>query len=108
MFLWTPSYTQDGSYSVIFTATDNGSPNMSASKTITITVINVVGIVDMTPVRTELVSIAPNPFNTITTIRYDVAVERQVSLIVFNTMGQALRRFVADDLIATPRMVLAR
>jgi MBG domain/Putative Ig domain/Bacterial Ig domain len=40
-FSWIPDYTQAGNYSVVFTATDNGTPPMSASETITITVGNV-------------------------------------------------------------------
>ncbi len=39
-FSWTPSYTQSGSYPVTFTATDNGTPVLSANETITITVTN--------------------------------------------------------------------
>src|SRR3989442_9785248 len=39
-FSWTPGYDQAGSYPVTFTATDNGSPALSASEAITITVTN--------------------------------------------------------------------
>jgi hypothetical protein len=43
VFSWTPNYSQGGtSYpNVTFTATDNGSPNLSDSKAITITVTNI-------------------------------------------------------------------
>jgi beta propeller repeat protein len=41
-FSWTPDYGQAGNYpNVLFTVTDNGSPVLSASETITITVGNV-------------------------------------------------------------------
>ncbi len=41
-FTWTPGFDQAGSYpNVLFTATDNGSPPLSASEEITITVGNV-------------------------------------------------------------------
>jgi hypothetical protein len=40
-FTWTPDYTQAENYNVLFTVTDNGTPPMSASETITITVGNV-------------------------------------------------------------------
>ncbi|WP_406700940.1 putative Ig domain-containing protein [Singulisphaera sp. Ch08] len=40
-FAWTPTEAQDGSYSVTFTVTDNGTPALSASETITITVAKV-------------------------------------------------------------------
>jgi Ca2+-binding RTX toxin-like protein len=38
VFTWTPSETQQGAYQVTFQASDNGSPNLSDSETITITV----------------------------------------------------------------------
>ncbi len=37
-FQWTPTESQQGTYDVTFTATDNGSPNLADSETITITV----------------------------------------------------------------------
>jgi hypothetical protein len=40
-FSWTPDYAQAGSYRVLFTVTDNGTPLASDSETITITVGNV-------------------------------------------------------------------
>jgi len=41
-FSWTPSYTQSGTYpSVTFTVTDSGTPGLTASEAITITVTNV-------------------------------------------------------------------
>ncbi|MFZ5470844.1 MAG: putative Ig domain-containing protein, partial [Myxococcota bacterium] len=40
-FTWTPNYTQAGSYTVTFTATDNGVPALSDSKQGVITVTNV-------------------------------------------------------------------
>ncbi len=39
-FSWTPTFAQSGSYPVTFTATDNGTPVLSANETITITVTN--------------------------------------------------------------------
>jgi uncharacterized protein (TIGR03437 family) len=40
-FRWTPNFTQSGTYSVTFRATDNGTPPMSDAKTVQITVIDV-------------------------------------------------------------------
>ena len=40
-FTWTPDYFQAGNYDLLFAVTDNGTPPMSASETITITVGNV-------------------------------------------------------------------
>jgi hypothetical protein len=47
-FSWTPSSTQAGSYSLTFTATDNGSPSLFASETITITIANVINAAPVT------------------------------------------------------------
>ena len=38
VFAWTPNFTQAGSYTVTFTVTDNGTPQLTDSKTVTITV----------------------------------------------------------------------
>lgn len=38
---WTPTYTQAGEYDVVFTATDNGTPQLVASSTVHISVTNV-------------------------------------------------------------------
>ena len=40
-FSWTPGEAQQGSYNVTFTATDDGTPSLSDSETITITVTSV-------------------------------------------------------------------
>ena len=40
-FSWTPTYLQKGTYNVLFTVTDNGSPTRTASQTVQITVGNV-------------------------------------------------------------------
>ncbi len=40
-FRWTPSFTQAGTYTLNFTATDNGSPVRSDSKSVSITINNV-------------------------------------------------------------------
>ena len=40
-FSWTPTYNQSGSYTVTFTATDNGTPPLSVQRTVQITVNDV-------------------------------------------------------------------
>ena len=40
-FSWTPDYSQAGNYQVTFFVTDNGSPNLVAQETVTITIGNV-------------------------------------------------------------------
>jgi hypothetical protein len=37
-FIWTPDYEQAGNYDVVFTVTDDGTPNLSDSETVTVTV----------------------------------------------------------------------
>ncbi|MDX2031250.1 MAG: putative Ig domain-containing protein [Blastocatellia bacterium] len=41
VFSWTPSFTQAGSYTVSFTATDNGAPPLSTTRTVQISVSDV-------------------------------------------------------------------
>ena len=38
LFTWTPSTSQSGAYSVTFTATDNGTPSLSSTQKVVITV----------------------------------------------------------------------
>jgi hypothetical protein len=40
IFSWTPGFAQSGSYIVTFTATDNGTPSLSDTKTVRVTVID--------------------------------------------------------------------
>lgn len=49
-FIWTPTYAQSGTYSVTFTITDNGSPSLSDTETISI----VVNDVNLPPVLTSI------------------------------------------------------
>ena len=56
-FSWTPTYDQAGSYpKVLFTVTDNGSPPLSASEEITITVGNVNRPPTLTPIGNKAVN----------------------------------------------------
>jgi PKD repeat protein len=52
-FSWTPSPGQAGTYSVTFTATDNGTPALSDTKTVTITVMAAVQLVPMLSVSPD-------------------------------------------------------
>lgn len=58
-----------------------------------------VGIGDgASPGRFALEQNHPNPFNPSTTIRYEVPRVERVTLIVYNSLGQAVRRLVEDRL----------
>ncbi|MBZ0266360.1 T9SS type A sorting domain-containing protein [bacterium] len=43
---------------------------------------------DLLPRETRLASVSPNPFNNATTIRYEIATKTNVSLKLFNVLGQ--------------------
>lgn len=56
VFSWTPGYSDAGTYSnIIFTATDNGSPALSDSKTIGITVTNTNRAPILAPIGNKIV-----------------------------------------------------
>jgi hypothetical protein len=48
----------------------------------------------------QITSVYPNPFNPSTTIRYEVAAPGEVTLVVFNSLGQEVRRFAAHAQVA--------
>ena len=51
------------------------------------------------PTRHELLSNYPNPFNSATTIRFQIAkVERELQLVIFNLMGNPVRTFQLNSL----------
>jgi len=49
-----------------------------------------------TPTTTALLGNYPNPFNPSTTFRYGLAEPQQVSLRIYNTLGQLVRTVVND------------
>jgi flagellar hook assembly protein FlgD len=49
------------------------------------------------PVTTELFANYPNPFNPSTTIKYSVASEGRVQLMVFDAAGRRIRMLVDED-----------
>jgi hypothetical protein len=51
------------------------------------------------PTRHELLSNYPNPFNSATTINFQIAkVERELQLVIFNLMGNPVRTFQLNSL----------
>lgn len=67
----------------------------------------VVGIVDAErPLRFHLYQNHPNPFNPVSTIRFDLAEAAFTRLTVFNTLGQEVRTLIHDRLAAGPHHVL--
>jgi len=55
---------------------------------------------DLLPTVYELNQNYPNPFNPSTTIRYALPFNSQVSLEIFNVLGQRVRVLVSDNQIA--------
>ena len=53
---------------------------------------------DSTPLRTQIASIQPNPFNPRTTIQFDVAKAGSVSLQIFDLRGHMLRTLLAEPM----------
>ncbi len=48
------------------------------------------------PVRTELKSVYPNPFNPVTTINYNIADEGLVNITIFDTLGREVTELVNE------------
>ena len=54
------------------------------------------GDINDVPILTELVGNFPNPFNPITTIKYNLAVESMVRIDIFNIRGQLVKTLVNE------------
>jgi len=48
------------------------------------------------PIEFELYNNYPNPFNPVTTIKYDLPIETEVILIIYSTLGQEVRTLVNE------------
>ena len=55
--------------------------------------IGVEGEVTSTPLSYKLKQNYPNPFNPITTLSYDLPVENDVRIVIYNLIGQEVRRW---------------
>ncbi len=92
-FAWTPAPQQRGEALAVFGVSDGSTAvldsvrlHVAASPT---------SIADASqPLRTELRDNFPNPFNPATTIRYAVAHDGPISIVVWNMAGQQVRTVV--------------
>jgi hypothetical protein len=50
------------------------------------------------PEKIELVGNFPNPFNPYTTIKYDLPLDADVSLVVYNLLGEVVQILVSSDI----------
>jgi hypothetical protein len=59
-----------------------------------------VGVTTIMPTRTELRGTFPNPFNPVTTVSFSLAEQADVTLTVYNTLGQPVRTVVHQRMSA--------
>lgn len=79
------------------TATDFNGNQSDYSEEVNATLLGVDGGVVELPTRYELAQNFPNPFNPITTIRYALPMESEVSLIIYDVLGQRVRTLVSGS-----------
>ena len=100
--LWLFSVTDlNGIAEIVVTATDDSSASVSDSFNVTILPV-VVGIDDEfadIPVEFNLYQNYPNPFNPSTLIKYALPKSSTVSLVIYNLMGQEIRRWDESDAV---------
>jgi hypothetical protein len=79
-----------------------GNDDLQSSLEYTLIIDNVSGVEEEMPVprQTRLVAAAPNPFNPMTTIHYELAVRGVAVLEIYNTRGERVRELVGADLSA--------
>ena len=100
--LWLFSVTDlNGIAEIVVTATDDSSASVSDSFNVTILPVGV-GIDDEfadIPVEFNLYQNYPNPFNPSTLIKYALPKSSTVSLVIYNLMGQEIRRWDESDAV---------
>ena len=98
VFEWTPSSGQVGVHPVTFIAIDDGIPPLADTEYTDITVFDP-GVEEGATESPTLFLFHnfPNPFMSMTTIRYSVDVPAHVKLSIYNVCGELVHRLVNDN-----------
>lgn len=98
VFEWTPISGQAGVHPVTFIAIDDGIPPLADTEYTDITVIDP-GVDEgaMESLSLFLFQNFPNPFVSMTTIRYSVNTPAHVKLSIYNVCGELVHRLVNDN-----------
>jgi hypothetical protein len=86
----TVRYTADGRYTVTLVVTDDGGLTASYSQEIEVTVTS--GEKLVVPAKFAVYQNYPNPFNPATNLKFDLPQTAQVTITVYNTLGQEVAR----------------
>lgn len=87
-----PNFIGDGKveFTNLIVAGQNGESIDAALPSFTVSNENVL------PVRTELKSVYPNPFNPVTTINYNIADEGMVNITIYDTLGRQVTELINE------------
>jgi len=94
-FFWIPTYSDSGSYDVLFTVDDGQSGADTTAWIIVHDVLEVDSDFILHPSSFILSNPFPNPFNSTTTIRFGLPVAGEVSLIVRDLSGRKVAELLA-------------
>ncbi|MBE2255536.1 MAG: T9SS type A sorting domain-containing protein [Ignavibacteria bacterium] len=76
----------------------SGSMNSNYSNVVSVSTTNIENISNNIPTKIELYQNYPNPFNPETKINFDIAKTSNVSLIVFNSLGESVMTLVDNKM----------
>ena len=98
---WTIPNTPSTQCLVRITDVDNASINDVSNNTFTIQpIVSVDDVISEIPEEYDLYQSYPNPFNPSTTIKFSLPEATDVSLIIYNTLGQKVAQLVSSKLDA--------
>jgi len=100
----TPDVDDSTHYQIILSVFDG--VNNSSPDTIVVTVLNTLAIsIETYPFEFKLYNPYPNPFNPVTTIMYDLPEYSQVTVNIYNVVGQLVSSPVNGDISAGYRVL---
>jgi hypothetical protein len=86
----TVRYTADGRYTVTLVVTDNGGLTAEYAQEVQVTVTSGENLA--VPAKFAVYQNYPNPFNPATNVKFDLPQAAQVTITVYNTLGQEVAR----------------